>query len=123
MLEVEGTTNNVVVMAIMEGLRPGPLFDSLSKNTPKTQLALQRKANKYIAVEKLVEAKWRGQGRDDHKRKEPNTRSDYKDEVKNRRSDRDSRRRSNDRCPRTPPPRPEMVLPPLTLPSPKCLWR
>ncbi|GFS38857.1 hypothetical protein Acr_00g0059860 [Actinidia rufa] len=39
-LEVEGDSDKVVFMAMMEGLRPGPLFDSLSKNTPDTQLAL-----------------------------------------------------------------------------------
>ena len=35
-LEVEDPSDKVVVMAMMEGLRPGPLFDSLSKNIPET---------------------------------------------------------------------------------------
>ncbi|GFY95336.1 hypothetical protein Acr_10g0007210 [Actinidia rufa] len=70
-------------------------------------------ANKYIATKELVEAKRRRRGKDGHKRKEPDTRrSDYRGEVKNKRSDRDSRR-TNDRCPRTLPPRPELVFPPL----------
>ncbi|GFY92912.1 hypothetical protein Acr_08g0013080 [Actinidia rufa] len=39
-LEVEDPSDKVVVMAMMEGLRPGPLFDSLFKNVPKSLLAL-----------------------------------------------------------------------------------
>ena len=39
-LEVEGASNKVIVMAIMEGLCPGSLFDSLSKNVLKTQSTL-----------------------------------------------------------------------------------
>ena len=39
-LEVEDPSNKVIVMAMMEGLRPGPLFDSLSKNVLETQLML-----------------------------------------------------------------------------------
>ncbi|XP_057482026.1 uncharacterized protein LOC130768953 [Actinidia eriantha] len=50
-------------MAMMEGLWPGPLFDSLSKNIPKTLSALQSKADKYIAVEELAEAKHRQRGK------------------------------------------------------------
>ncbi|XP_057510773.1 uncharacterized protein LOC130793147 [Actinidia eriantha] len=45
-LEVEDPSNNVIIMAMMEGLRPGPLFDSLSKNVPETLSALQSKADK-----------------------------------------------------------------------------
>ncbi|XP_057481960.1 uncharacterized protein LOC130768867 [Actinidia eriantha] len=56
-LEVEDPNDKVVIMAMMEGLRPSPLFDSLSKNVPETLSALQNKADKYIAVEELVEAK------------------------------------------------------------------
>ncbi|GFZ14654.1 hypothetical protein Acr_24g0008440 [Actinidia rufa] len=74
-LEVEDPSDKVIIKAMMEGLRPGPLFDSLSKNVPKTLFALQSKADKYIAAEELAEAK---------------------------------RRR-----PRTPPRRPEFILPPL----------
>ncbi|GFS38024.1 hypothetical protein Acr_00g0055200 [Actinidia rufa] len=56
-LEVEDPTDKVVVMAMIEGLRPGPLFGSLSKRVPKTLSALQSKADKCIAAEELVEAK------------------------------------------------------------------
>ena len=35
-LEVEDASDKVVVMAMMEGLRPGPLFESLSKSIPET---------------------------------------------------------------------------------------
>ncbi|XP_057502674.1 uncharacterized protein LOC130786378 [Actinidia eriantha] len=37
----------------MEGLRSGPLFDSLSKNVPETLSALQNKADKYITAEEF----------------------------------------------------------------------
>ncbi|GFY95333.1 hypothetical protein Acr_10g0007180 [Actinidia rufa] len=75
-LEVEDPSDKVVIMATMEGLRPGPLFDPLSKNVPKTLSSLQSKVDK--------------------------------DDVKNKRSDRDSIRTS-DKCPRTLPRRPELV--------------
>ena len=60
-MEVEDLDDKVVIMAMMEGLRPGPLVDSLSKNVPKTLSILQSKADKYIVVEELAEAKrsWR----------------------------------------------------------------
>ena len=45
-LEVEDPSDRVVVMAIMDGLCPDPLFDSLSQSVPETLLALQSKANK-----------------------------------------------------------------------------
>ncbi|GFZ18332.1 hypothetical protein Acr_27g0000710 [Actinidia rufa] len=78
-LEVEDPSDKVIIMAMMEGLRPGPLFDSLSKNVPETLSALQSKADKYIAAEELAEAKRRRRGKDDHKRKEPDTRrNDYR---------------------------------------------
>ncbi|GFS31435.1 hypothetical protein Acr_00g0017290 [Actinidia rufa] len=67
-------SDKVVIMAMMEGLRPGPLFDSLSKNIPETISALQSKADKYIAAKELAEAKRRRRRKDDHKRKEPATR-------------------------------------------------
>ncbi|GFY94788.1 hypothetical protein Acr_10g0001730 [Actinidia rufa] len=69
-LEVEDPSDKVLIMAMMEGLRPGPLFDSLSKNVPETLSALQSKADKYISAEELAEAKRRRRGKDDHKRKE-----------------------------------------------------
>ncbi|GFY94940.1 hypothetical protein Acr_10g0003250 [Actinidia rufa] len=115
-LEVEDSSDKVVIMAMMEGLRSGPLFDSLSKNIPKTLSTLQNKADKYIATEELAEAKRRRRGKDDHKRKEPDTRrADYKEEERNKRSDRDLKR-TTDRRPRTPPRRPELILPPLNAP-------
>ncbi|GFY93780.1 hypothetical protein Acr_09g0002260 [Actinidia rufa] len=112
-LEVEDPSDKVIIMAMMEGLRPGPLFDSLSKNVPETLSALQSKADKYIAAEELAEAKRRRRGKDDHKRKEPDTRrNDYREETRYKRPDRDPKR-SNNRRPRTPPHRLEFILPPL----------
>ncbi|GFY80993.1 hypothetical protein Acr_01g0008020 [Actinidia rufa] len=108
-------------MAMMEGLRPGPLFDSLSKNVPENLSALQSKADKYIAAEELAEAKRRRRGKDDHKRKEPDTRrADYREETRYKRPDRDHKR-SNNRRPRTLPRRPEFILPPLNAPVAQVL--
>ena len=85
---MEDASDKVVVMAMMEGLRPGPLFDSLSKNVLETQLVLHSKSDKYITIKELSEAKHRKRGMDDQKRKEPDSRlADYKDKVKSRRSD------------------------------------
>ena len=56
-LEVEDPSDKVVIMAMMEGLCPGPLLDSLSKNVPETLLTLQKKADKYINAEELAKAK------------------------------------------------------------------
>ena len=85
MLEVEGASDKVVVMAMMEGLRPGPLFDSLSKSVPETQSAFQSKDDKYIVAKELAEAKSKKREREDHNRKElESRRADYRDEVKNR---------------------------------------
>ncbi|GFZ19322.1 hypothetical protein Acr_28g0000270 [Actinidia rufa] len=82
-LEVEYPSDKVIIMAMMEGLRPGPLFNSLSKNVPETLSTLQSKADKYIATEELAEAKRRRRGKDDHKRKEPDTRrNDYREETR-----------------------------------------
>ena len=83
---------------------------------------LQSKADKYIAAEELAEAKQRRKGKDDHKRKESDTRrSDYRDdEPRNRKPDRDSRRTSERRS-RTPPRRIELVLPPLNAPIAQLL--
>ena len=75
-------------MAMTDGLHPGPLSVSLSKNVLKTLSALQSKVDKYITAEELAEAKQRKQGKYDNKRKEPDTkRSDYRDEVKIKGSD------------------------------------
>ena len=103
-LEVKDPSDKVVIMAMIKGLRLGPLFDSLFKNIPDTQLALQSKVDKYIVTEELAEAKREKRGRDDHKRKEPDTkRADYRNESKSKRSDQDIRRLINDRCLRIPP--------------------
>ncbi|GFZ06494.1 hypothetical protein Acr_18g0006640 [Actinidia rufa] len=120
-LDVEDPSDKVIIMAMMEGLRPGPLFDSLSKNVPETLSALQSKADKYIAAEELAEAKRRRRGKEDHKRKEPDTRRvDYREEMSYKRPDRDSKR-SNNRHPRTPPRRPEFNLPSLNTPVAQVL--
>ena len=60
-------------MAMMEGFRPGLLFDFLSKNILETVSTLQSKVDKYIAAEELVKAKQKRRGRDDHKRKKLET--------------------------------------------------
>ena len=67
-------SNKLVVMAMMEGFCPGPLFDSLSNNILETLSTLQSKTDKYIAAEELAKAKQRRQEKDDHQRKEPDTR-------------------------------------------------
>ncbi|GFY82417.1 hypothetical protein Acr_02g0006570 [Actinidia rufa] len=68
-LEVEYPSDKIVIMAMMEGLHSGPLFDSLFKKVHATLSALQSKADKYITAEELAEAKRRRRRRDDHKRK------------------------------------------------------
>ncbi|XP_057465061.1 uncharacterized protein LOC130754826 [Actinidia eriantha] len=74
------------------------------------------KADKYIATEELAEDKHRRREKDDHKRKEPDRRRiDYREEARNKRSNRDPKR-TNNRRPRTPPRRPELILPPLNAP-------
>ncbi|GFZ18963.1 hypothetical protein Acr_27g0007020 [Actinidia rufa] len=53
-LEVESANDKVVIMAVMEGLLAQVRYlIPLSKNILETQLALQNKADKYIAVEEL----------------------------------------------------------------------
>ncbi|GFZ08777.1 hypothetical protein Acr_20g0005850 [Actinidia rufa] len=60
-------------------------------------------------------------GKDDHKRKELDTRrADYREETRYKRPNRDPKR-SNDRRPRTPPRRPEFILPPLNAPVAQVL--
>ncbi|GFZ18505.1 hypothetical protein Acr_27g0002440 [Actinidia rufa] len=82
-LVVEDPNDKVVIMTMIEGLHPDPLFDSLSKNVHKTLSELQSKADKYVAAKELIEAKSRKRGRDDHKRKEFDTqRTDYRGEMK-----------------------------------------
>ncbi|GFS41410.1 hypothetical protein Acr_00g0074120 [Actinidia rufa] len=101
-LEVKDPSNKVVVMAMMKGLCPGSLFYSLSQSVPKTLSALQIKD--YIIAEELAESKWMRQGKDDHKRKESNTRrTNYGGELKSKRFERDARGRINERHPCTPP--------------------
>ena len=55
-LEVEDPSDKVVIMAMMEGLCSGPLFESFSRRVTKTLSALKSKTDKYIAVEELAEA-------------------------------------------------------------------
>ncbi|GFY97496.1 hypothetical protein Acr_12g0000370 [Actinidia rufa] len=69
-LEVEDASDKVVIMAMMKGLRPYPLFNSLSKNIPATLLVIQSKTDKYIIAEESTEAKRRRRGNDNHKRKD-----------------------------------------------------
>ncbi|GFY92627.1 arginase [Actinidia rufa] len=79
------------------------------------------KVDKYIAAEELAEAKRRRRGKDDHKRKEPDIRrNDYREETRYKRPDRDPKR-SNNRRPRTPPRRPEFILPSLNAPVAQVL--
>ncbi|GFY92749.1 hypothetical protein Acr_08g0011450 [Actinidia rufa] len=115
-LEVEDPFDKVVIMAMMEGLLPGPLFDSLSKNVLETLSALQNKADKYIAMEELTEAKHRRRGKDDPKRKELDSRRpEYRDEARSKRFNRESKK-TNERRHHTPPRRPELIMPPLNAP-------
>ncbi|GFY95627.1 hypothetical protein Acr_10g0010120 [Actinidia rufa] len=82
-LKVKDPNNKVVIMAMIEGLRPDSLFDSLSKNVLETLSTLQSKVDKYIVAKELTKAKQRRRGRDDYKRKEPEVRrSNYKDKLK-----------------------------------------
>ena len=68
----------LVIMVMMEGLCPGALFNSLSKNMSKTLSVLQAKADKYIAAEELEETKSSRRGKEeDYKRKEPDSRRIY----------------------------------------------
>ncbi|GFS43666.1 hypothetical protein Acr_00g0086310 [Actinidia rufa] len=121
-LEVKDPSDKVVVVAMMEGLRLGPLFDSLSKSVLETLSALQSKADKYIADKELVETKHRRQGKDDNTRKEPDTwRTDYRGEMKSKRSERDARARINEPRPRTPPRQTNLVLPSLNAPIAQVL--
>ncbi|XP_057463267.1 uncharacterized protein LOC130753292 [Actinidia eriantha] len=121
-LEVDDPSDKMVIIAMMEGLRPGPLFDFLSKNVPETLSALQNKADKYIAVEELAEAKWRRQGKDDPKRKESDSRQpESRGQARNKRPNRDSRQ--IERRPRTPPRRPGLILPPFNTPIAQVLTK
>ena len=70
---MEDPSNKVVTMTMMKDLCSGPLFGFLSKSIPETLLSLQSKANKYITVEELAEVKCSRLGKDDQKRKEPDT--------------------------------------------------
>ncbi|GFS41387.1 hypothetical protein Acr_00g0074010 [Actinidia rufa] len=94
-LEVEDPSDKVVIMAMMEGLCPGLLFNSLSKSITETWSALQDKVDKYIAVEKLAEAKRGRRGKDDHRRQEPDTRRINYTGKLIKRSEREVRRRIN----------------------------
>ncbi|GFZ18269.1 hypothetical protein Acr_27g0000080 [Actinidia rufa] len=84
-LEVENASDKVVIMAMMEGFHPRPLFDSLTKNVLKTLSTLQCKANKYITAEELAEAKRMRRGRDDKRKELESRRADYRDKTRNNR--------------------------------------
>ena len=71
---MEDPSDNVIIISMIDGLRLGPLFDYLSKNVTKTLSALQAKADKYITVEELVEAKRRRRGMENQKRKQTDSR-------------------------------------------------
>ncbi|GFS34968.1 hypothetical protein Acr_00g0037030 [Actinidia rufa] len=58
-LDVKDPSDKVVVMVMMEGLRPGLLFDSLSKSVCAILSVLQSKVDKYIAAKEFAEAKRR----------------------------------------------------------------
>ncbi|GFZ07040.1 hypothetical protein Acr_18g0012100 [Actinidia rufa] len=101
------------------------------RTSPKIMSTLQSKADKYIAIEELVlaieelvDAKRVRQRREDHKRKKLETqRSDYRDEVKSKRSDKETRRVTNDQRPRTPPRQPNLILLPLNIPIAQMLMK
>ena len=67
-LKMEDPSDKVVIMVMMKGFHPDPLFDSLSKSVPETLLALQSKGD--IATDELAETKHRRREKDDHKSKE-----------------------------------------------------
>ncbi|GFS34603.1 hypothetical protein Acr_00g0034770 [Actinidia rufa] len=111
------------------------LFTIYQKETESLKEYVKRFNQAVLEVEdpsdKLVKAKQKRRGRDDHKRKELDTRrSDYREEVKNKRSDRDSReevknkrsdwdsRRTNDKRPCIPPRCPELDFIVIDCPSP-----
>ena len=65
---MEDLNDKVVIMVMMEGLRPCILFGSLLKNIPTTLSSLQSKADKYITAKELAEDKQKRRVKDDHKR-------------------------------------------------------
>ncbi|GFS39349.1 hypothetical protein Acr_00g0062460 [Actinidia rufa] len=97
-------------------------YDGRTPTWPAVRLPLQKRFLKLCPHSRvrptsisprrnLAEAKRRRRGKDDHKRKEPDTRrADYREETRYKRPDRDPKR-SNNRRPRTPPRRPEFILP------------
>ncbi|GFY98557.1 hypothetical protein Acr_12g0010980 [Actinidia rufa] len=122
-LEVEDPSDKVIIMAMMKGgLRPGPLFDSLSKNVPETFVRTPEQSRHVYRRRKSWPKPNEGdEERNDHKRKEPDTRrADYREEIRYKRPDRDPKR-SNNRRPHTPPRRPEFILPPLNAPVAQVL--
>ena len=112
-------------MAMMEGLCPSTLFDSLLKNMLEALSILQAKANKYIAAKELIEAKQSKRGnKEDYKRKELDSRrTDYRGNLKARKLEIDARRRDHRRRPRIPPRRTKLMLPPLNSPIAQVLMK
>ena len=98
---MEDPSDKVVIMVMMKGFHPDPLFDSLSKSVPETLLALQSKGD--IATDELAETKHRRREKDDHKSKEHDSwLMNYRGELKSKRFERDAKRRINERRPQTP---------------------
>ena len=84
-------------MAMIEGLRPSPLFESLSKNILKTLLTPQDKADKYIAVKEVADAKRKRRGKEYHKMMEPDSQMmDYRGNLKHGKLKRVAKRKIND---------------------------
>ncbi|GFZ00821.1 hypothetical protein Acr_14g0004560 [Actinidia rufa] len=114
-------SQNISADRVGRGRRQAPSSSLREKSSSESSKTPTRKADKYIAAEELAEAKRRRRGKDDHKRKELDTRrNDYREETRYKRPDRDPKR-SNNRRPRTPPRRPEFILPPLNAPVAQVL--
>ncbi|GFS31346.1 hypothetical protein Acr_00g0016860 [Actinidia rufa] len=130
---VLGCSDEVICKAFSATLKGSARswFKKLSPKTIDSFGALSRlfvanfmscKAEKYITDEELVEAKHRRRGKNDYKRKELDTRrTDYRGELKSKKSKRDARRIINEQCRRTPTYQPNIMLPPLNAPMAKVL--
>ncbi|XP_057461059.1 uncharacterized protein LOC130751453 [Actinidia eriantha] len=116
-LEIEDPSDKVVIMVMMEGLRPGLLFDSLSKMFPTLHLSSIAKLTNTSPQKNWPSPSVGNEGRMiTIERILTQERSDYRDESRSKRFDRDSKR-TNKRHPRTPPRRPKLIFPPLNVPT------